>query len=98
MDLEKQFDKAMLEIYLRAKREAKYNASIFFRMLNEQGGLRTAKYLINLEPPSDGYTKLHLKGRLELTVEAVVIDNPQWHPLFTPDELEKAHRRLKQYK
>jgi hypothetical protein len=30
-ELEKQFDEAMFEIYRRAKAEAKYNASIFYR-------------------------------------------------------------------
>lgn len=98
MELEKQFDKAMLDIYLRAKKEAKYTATIFFDMLTRQGGVRTAKYLINSENPSDGYTKLNLKNRLDLTVEAVVVENAQWHSLFTPDELEKARKRLRDFR
>jgi hypothetical protein len=59
-DLEKQFDQAMLQIYLRAKTEAKYPANVFFNMLNDRGGLATAKYLINTDTPSQGYTELHL--------------------------------------
>jgi hypothetical protein len=54
-DLSKQFDAAMLAIYQRAKSEVGYNATIFFRMLGDRGGLTTAKYLINSPKPSDGY-------------------------------------------
>jgi hypothetical protein len=96
-DLVKQFDQAMLTIYRRAKSEAKYNASIFFRMLNERGGLETAKYLINSESPSEGYTRLYELGWLDLTVEAVVVEEPRWHSLFTTEELAKARKRLADY-
>jgi hypothetical protein len=37
-DLETQFDRAMEDIYVRAKTEANYTASIFHRMLCERGG------------------------------------------------------------
>jgi len=96
-DLEKQFDEAMLTIYRRAKSEAKYTASVFYRMLDERGGLATAKYLINAEKPSDGYTRLYELGRLDLTVEAVVVEEPRWHSLFTAEELAKARKRLAVY-
>jgi hypothetical protein len=45
--LEQQFTQAMFDIYRRAKTEAGYNASIFFQMISERGGVRTAKALIN---------------------------------------------------
>jgi hypothetical protein len=97
-DLLKQFDQAMLSIYQRAKSEAKYNATIFFRMLNERGGLATAKYLINSDHPSDGYTHLYERGRLDLTVEAMVVEDARWHSLFTKEELVCAKKRLEDYK
>jgi hypothetical protein len=96
-DLLKQFDLAMLGIYQRTKAEAGYNATIFFRMLNERGGLATARYLINSSNPSDGYTHLYEKGRLDLTVEAMVVENAEWRLLFTEEELAKANRRLHDY-
>lgn len=96
-DPSKKFDAAMLEIYRRAKSEAGYNATIFLRMLGDRGGLATAKYLINSPTPSDGYTHLYERGRLDLTVEAMVVENTRWHDLFTSDELAKARLRLKQY-
>jgi hypothetical protein len=97
-DLLRQFDQAMMTIYVRAKNEARYTARIFFDMLQERGGLATAQYLINKEQPSEGYTRLYERGRLDLTVEAEVYENKTWHPLFTPEELEKAKTRLKKYR
>jgi hypothetical protein len=94
---EKRFDMAMFGIYQRAKAEAGYNASIFFRMLNERGGLATARYLINSPNPSEGYTHLYERGRLDLTVEAMIVENAQWRELFTDQEIAKANRRLQDY-
>lgn len=96
-DILKQFDNAMFDIYRRAKSEAGYTANIFLEMLNRNGGLPTAKYLINAPKPSDGYTNLYERKRLDLTVEAVVVENTRWHPLFTPEEIEKAKKRLSAY-
>jgi hypothetical protein len=96
-DIEVQFNEAMFDIYRRAKAEAKYNATIFLQMLTDEGGLRTAKTLINAAKPSDGYTALYLRQRLDLTVEAVVIENSRWHSLFEPQELERARKRLQDY-
>jgi hypothetical protein len=96
-DLQQQFDEAMLTIYKRAKYEAKYNATIFLGMLHTRRGLETAKYLINSEKPSDGYTHLYERGRLDLTVEALVVEDERWHGLFTPEELVRARKRLEQY-
>lgn len=97
-DLERQFDFAMLDIYKRARAEINYTPSVFYRMLTEMGGIATAKQLINAPQPSDGYTRLYTEGRLDLTVEAVVVENSKWHALFTEDELGRARKRLKDYR
>jgi hypothetical protein len=88
-DIEAQFNEAMFDVYRRAKIEAKYNAIIFLQMLTDNGGLRTAKTLINAIKPSDGYTALYLRKRLDLTVEAIVVDDPRWHVLFEPRNWKK---------
>ena len=56
--------------------------------------LATAKYLINSPKELDGYTELHLRKRLDLTVEAMIVEDKRWHSLFTEDELDKARKRL----
>ncbi len=91
------FERAMHDIYVIAKRDAGYNAKVFIQMLHERGGLSTAKYLINAPQPSEGYTHLFERGRLDLTVEARIVDNPQWHSLFSDEEISKARKRLKAY-
>jgi hypothetical protein len=93
-----EFDDAMFLIYQRAQREAKYNATRFLQMLHEHRGLETAKILLRSPNVSEGYTALWERGRLDLTVEAVVHDNTKWHPLFTQDELAVCIKRLKDYR
>ena len=95
--MRERFDKAMLDIYRSAKKEARYDARIFLGMVIDRGGLSTAKYLINAATPSEGYTRLYERGRLDLTVEAMILENPVWHSLFLENELEKARKRLVAY-
>ncbi|MUK90866.1 hypothetical protein GNP80_00155 [Aliivibrio fischeri] len=95
--LEEQFDNAMMNIYHRALSEAKYKAHIYFEMLMRHKGLGTAKKLINSPKVSSGYTALWELGRLDLTVEALIIENPIWHDLFSKEELNICHKRLCDY-
>ena len=92
------FEKSMHGIYKSAKNELNYNASIFLRMLHDHDGLGTAKRLINASQVSDGYTYLYEHKRLDLTVEALVVENEKWHALFEPSEIERARKRLEAYK
>ena len=96
--LKRRFDLAMLEIYRRAKLEANYNATYFLRMLEDHGGVLTAKKLINLPTVSEGYTALYMLGRLDLTMEAMIFDNPEWQELFTDKELEIVRQHLIEYR
>jgi hypothetical protein len=92
------FDQEMLGIYQRAHSEANYNATRFLHMLHEHGGLETARILLHSANVSEGYTALWERGRLDLTVEAVIHNNPKWHPLFTQDDLAICAKRLKEYR
>jgi len=92
------FDEEMFRIYERAHSEAHYNASRFLHMLYEHRGLETARILLHAVNVSEGYTALWERDRLDLTVEAVIHDNPRWHPLFTEEELAICSKRLKEYR
>jgi hypothetical protein len=94
--LELRFDEAMLEIYDRAKKEIKYNASYFHRMLLEHGGLVTARRFLHDPDATAGFTRLWEKGRLDLSVEAYVLRS-EFRPLFTEEELAAARRRLNEF-
>ena len=96
--IEQQFDAAMMEIYHRARSEAHYNATRYHQMLMDHGGLGTAQILINANTVSEGYSALWERKRLDLTVEALVFDHPEFHPLFAPEELVRVRERLQEYR
>jgi hypothetical protein len=92
-----EFDQAMFSIYQRALLEANYKATRFLHMLHEHGGLQTAIILIRSPNISEGYAALWERRRLDLTVEAVIYDNPKWHQLFDKNDLAICAKRLKAY-
>ncbi|MBR7829249.1 hypothetical protein KDK95_23275 [Actinospica sp. MGRD01-02] len=95
-EVELEFNKAMRRIYAEAKAELGYNASRFLQMVERDGGLTTARRLLWSADPSDGFTVLWEKSRLDLSVEAHVL-LPQFEPLFTDEDRERARERLEQY-
>ena len=91
--LEQEFDAKMHEVYQRALSECRYNASYFIQLVNDRGALQTAKYLLSVDDPQSGFTRLWEYGRLDLTVEAQVV-GPEFSSLFTEAEVRTAQRRL----
>jgi hypothetical protein len=91
-----EFHRTMVKLYERAKDEAGYPASYFLRMVSDHGGVEAAKQLLAVPHVSDGFTALWERGRLDLTVEAHVID-PRWAPLFTEEEIQTARRWLAEF-
>ena len=89
------FERAMKDVYVRAKSEANYTASYFLTMLSTYGGLGTAQKLLASTDVSAGFAALYERGRLDLTVEAVVVQ-PQFASLFSDEEVETAQQRLDQ--
>ena len=95
-EAERNFHEAMLGIYRRAKAEAGYNATRFLSLLVERGGLETARYLLHAPTVSEGYAALWERKRLDLTVEAMIVQ-PEWQALFSDDERRIAVNRLREY-
>lgn len=91
-DLQTEFHQEMLRIYAEASVFG-YRPTYFLRMVNEQGGLTAARKLLRDGTVSDGFVRLWQEGRLDISVEAVVLD-PQWRGMFTSDELAVAQMRL----
>ncbi len=86
----------MFDVYKRAKKEANYTATRFHQMVSDLGGYDTAMQLIHDPHPSEGYTALWERGRLDLTVEAVILDS-KWNALFSDEDRVAAKRRLEAY-
>lgn len=92
--IKKQFHEEMIHLY---KESAKIglHANQFMRMVNENGGVETA-HLLLAKAPTEGFTRLWEKKRLDLSVEAVVL-KPLFAPLFAEAELANARKRLADY-
>ncbi len=66
-------------------------------MLNSHGACRRRVCSFHSSTVSEGYTALWERKRLDLTVEAMIHDNPEWHPLFSAEELIICEERLTDY-
>ena len=99
MSLEEEFKLFLLDLANITKDETGYNPTQFRHMVGERGGIETAQYLINTSRPSEGYTRLCEEGRLDLTMEAQILEaeGGKWQQLFTEEELEKCRKRLRDY-
>lgn len=95
-DLEKEFFSKMKNIYIEADNECGYRATRFLQMLGEKGGVATAKSLINKPGGTEGFEKLWELGRLDLSIEALVIKE-EYKPLFTDEEIQLCTEKLKEY-
>lgn len=94
-DLEKSFDGEMRNIYQRALSECQYRATRFLNTINEHGGYAAARQLLASPKYSEGLTKLWELGRLDISMEALVLKAP-WKTLFTEQELQIARKRLQE--
>jgi 5-methylcytosine-specific restriction enzyme A len=75
-------------------RRAGYPPNNFVRMLNAEGGFETAKRLLLKSAVSEGFVELFRLQRLDLTVEALVVES-EWARLFEPELLAIAEKRLR---
>jgi hypothetical protein len=95
-DIEADFSQRMKAVYDRGRSEAGYNASYFLSMLSQYGPQETAHKLLASPAISDGFAELWERGRLDLTVEALVAE-PKFSELFSENEIAVARRRLEQF-
>lgn len=93
--LESQFDASLLAAAKECFRLG-YKPTEFMRMVHERGGVETVRTLLNKSTASPGFDRLWELKRLDLTVEAHILQTP-WRPLFTPVERQKARDRLAAY-
>ena len=73
-----------------------YNPRIFKAGVYGRGGLPQVKWLLNGDSLHCGFRILGEAGRLDLTVEAVILAEEVWQSLFTPEELAVAKQRLEE--
>ena len=93
------FHESMLEIYQKRLAHSPllgYTAGPFGLEIRELGGLEAARRQIHSEL-GVGFTALYHVDRLDLTLEALIYDNPKWHALFSEEELAICAARLQQH-
>ena len=88
----REFNLEMRQIYVKCL-EIDYRAKRFLNMLNERGEFETALALLSDPDIHYGFTVLWEKGRLDLSVEALVLREP-WRQLFTKEQLAMAEQKL----
>lgn len=73
-----------------------YTPSYLIQMLNNNSAVNVARQLITKDTGTSGFIKLWEKKRLDLTIEALVIQE-KYKELFTKEEIEISCNRLKEY-
>lgn len=94
-ELENRFHRDMIHIYDEALRKCKYRATYFLQMVNEHGGVQTARILLSKPGYQYGFTELWQCGCLKLSMEAVVLRS-EYTSLFTDEERFIARTRLEE--
>ena len=69
----------------------------FRAMCAEHGAVQATKRLIHAPRPSDTFSDLWVKRRLDLTVEAVILTERAWDPLFDNPDRAVARKRLQDH-
>lgn len=92
MTLESDFDRDMHHIY-EVARQHDYVATYFLQMLEEHGGVETAKRLLRANQPQTGLYKLWELKLLDSSTEALVLKE-RYQSLFADAEIAEARRRL----
>lgn len=94
---EMQFTNFLFAKAKEAERTIDYRPTYFLNMLGAEGGYQTARKLLIANKISDGFIKLSMHNRLDLSVEALVVES-EWRQYFDPILLSLAEKRLKQAK
>jgi len=91
--LEEEFDDAVMRA-VRAGEKMGYSAARFLEMRAQHGPIETARRLMNGKQVPYGVFKLKELRRLDLSIEAIVHDNPKFQVLFPKKTLDDCRARL----
>ena len=92
--LEREFSAAMATTYEEGAKRG-YYPTYFMQMLDQCGGVETARRLLAKREVQSGLMKLWKLGLLGSSMEAFVIQE-RYRPLFSEDEVNEARRRLRE--
>ena len=89
------FDERIRKAIAETKSECRYNPNAFIQMVDSCGAKEAVKKLLTSKQNiSSGLEKLWENGRLDLCIERIIFE-PEWHDMFSKEELTEARKRLK---
>ncbi|HQT74491.1 MAG TPA: hypothetical protein PLX84_11180 [Acidiphilium sp.] len=92
-NLQAKFTAHLLSLAQRSNDELHFHPGYFIKMVKIQGGVAASKTLLAKPSASEGFDVLKKLSRLDLSMEATVIELP-WASMFTTAELAIARARL----
>lgn len=93
-ELERRLAGALRDAIETSTRELNYRMPLLHQRLNRDGPVATVRHFLQDPESSDGFGNLLMRGRLDLSVEAVVLSDPSFATLFAEWELDVARARL----
>lgn len=87
------FEQEVLEGCRELSKKHGYTPTYFLQMVSERGAVRATKDLLVSKEPSEGLFTLWHLGKLDMSVEAMVLD-PRYQCLFDEEERRTARKRL----
>ena len=83
----------MIQLCNQSQKSIKYNPTFVRGAIADRGGLEAARWFINIPNQTTGITKLWENHRLDLSVEALILQ-PKFEQLFTKEERAIARKTL----
>lgn len=95
MDINEEFTRALLKLAdaIVVQSDGAYYPIDFKQEVEEQGGVAVARRLIN-QPVSEGFLRLVSLNLTDLSVEALIVNTPEFQSLFTKVEIAICRDRL----
>jgi len=93
--IEDELKEDLSRLYSKIIKEIPTNTpQYFYKTLQEKRPVQVVESLFNPTQQSDGFTILKLLGRLDLTVEFLIVNQTKYHAFFTPEIIEMAKKRI----
>lgn len=96
-NLKEQFRRFLVDNTERVRTVTGFYDSAFMRMVEKHGPILAAKIRIDRAATPEGFVKLWEFEHLELSVEAIVVERREFHPLLDGRTRERAAKRLRSY-
>lgn len=80
---------ASMEQVIEECKTIKYNPARLQIMLKRRGAVGALRILLDAAEPSDGFGTLLMKGRMDLTAEAIAL-RPEWQRYFTKPQRDRG--------